>query len=55
MAQWRCTPQSILMGEDPSTVKLDVLFGVDVEQASEEELQDALCAHQISRKQWRGR
>jgi hypothetical protein len=35
-------PPGMLMGADPSTGKPDELFGVDI-QASEEELQDALC------------
>jgi hypothetical protein len=37
----------MLMGEDPLTGNSDVLFGVDVE-ASEEELQDALCPPDLS-------
>jgi hypothetical protein len=40
-------PPGMLMGEDPSTGKSEVLFGVDVE-ASEEELQDALCPPDLS-------
>jgi hypothetical protein len=40
-------PPGMLMGEDPSTGKTDEVFKIDIE-ASEEELQDALCPPDLS-------